>query len=103
MRFDLSDEEWAVLEPLMPEVRKSGRAADLSAEVFAGPQPDRTRLQQTQGASTHRLRSGLAVAAALGFPAAYGPRTEYGILHAAAIPGSPIQRSRQASAARLAA
>ena len=28
MRFDLSDEEWAVLEPLMPEVRKSGRADD---------------------------------------------------------------------------
>ena len=28
MRFDLSDEEWAVLEPLMPEARKSGRADD---------------------------------------------------------------------------
>jgi len=28
MRFDLSDEEWAVLEPLMPEARKSARADD---------------------------------------------------------------------------
>src|SRR5438445_396769 len=28
MRFDLSDEEWALLEPLMPEARKSGRADD---------------------------------------------------------------------------
>ena len=28
MRFDLSDEEWAVLEPLMPEARKSGRTDD---------------------------------------------------------------------------
>ena len=28
MRFDLSDEEWAVLGPLMPETRKSGRADD---------------------------------------------------------------------------
>ena len=28
MRFDLSDEEWAVLEPLMPKARKSGRADD---------------------------------------------------------------------------
>jgi len=28
MRFDLSDEEWALLEPLMPESRKSARADD---------------------------------------------------------------------------
>ena len=28
MRFDLSDEEWAVLGPLMPEARKRGRADD---------------------------------------------------------------------------
>src|SRR5277367_2057195 len=28
MRFDLSDEEWAVLEPLMPKSRKSARADD---------------------------------------------------------------------------
>ena len=28
MRFDLSDEEWALLEPLMPEARKSARADD---------------------------------------------------------------------------
>ncbi len=28
MRFDLSDEEWALLEPLMPSSRKSGRADD---------------------------------------------------------------------------
>ena len=28
MRFDLSDDEWALLEPLMPEARKSGRADD---------------------------------------------------------------------------
>ena len=26
MRFDLSDEEWALLEPLMPRSRKSARA-----------------------------------------------------------------------------
>jgi transposase len=25
MRFDLTDEEWALLEPLMPKSRKSGR------------------------------------------------------------------------------
>src|ERR1700739_2724014 len=28
MRFDLSDEEWSVLEPLMPKSRKSGAAHD---------------------------------------------------------------------------
>ena len=28
MRFDLSDEEWAVLEPLMPRSRMSARADD---------------------------------------------------------------------------
>src|SRR5271169_2293733 len=28
MRFDLSDEEWALLEPLMPISRKSARADD---------------------------------------------------------------------------
>lgn len=28
MRFDLSDEEWALLEPLMPRSRKSARAED---------------------------------------------------------------------------
>jgi transposase len=28
MRFDLSDEEWALLEPLMPVGRKSGRVDD---------------------------------------------------------------------------
>ena len=28
MRFDLSDDEWALLEPLMPEARKCGRADD---------------------------------------------------------------------------
>jgi transposase len=28
MRFDLSDEEWALLEPLMPKSRKSARADD---------------------------------------------------------------------------
>lgn len=28
MRFDLSDEEWALLEPLMPDSRKSARQDD---------------------------------------------------------------------------
>jgi transposase len=28
MRFDLSDEEWALLEPLLPKSRKSGRVDD---------------------------------------------------------------------------
>ena len=28
MRFDLSDAEWALLEPLMPKSRKSGRTDD---------------------------------------------------------------------------
>ena len=28
MRFDLSDEEWALLEPLMPRSRRSARADD---------------------------------------------------------------------------
>src|ERR1700691_5493369 len=28
MRFDLSDDEWALLEPLMPQSRKSARADD---------------------------------------------------------------------------
>jgi transposase len=28
MRFDLSDDEWALLEPLMPRSRKSGRVDD---------------------------------------------------------------------------
>ena len=28
MRFDLSDEEWALLEPLMPKSRRSARIDD---------------------------------------------------------------------------
>ena len=28
MRFDLSDEDWALLEPLLPKSRKSARADD---------------------------------------------------------------------------
>ena len=28
MRFDLSDEEWALLDPLLPKSRKSGRVDD---------------------------------------------------------------------------
>lgn len=28
MRFDLSDDEWVLLEPLMPKSRKSARADD---------------------------------------------------------------------------
>ena len=28
MRFDLSDEEWTLLEPLMPKSRKSARTDD---------------------------------------------------------------------------
>ena len=28
MRFDLTDEEWAILEPLMPKSRKSARVDD---------------------------------------------------------------------------
>ena len=28
MRFDLSDEEWALLEPLLPKARKSARVDD---------------------------------------------------------------------------
>jgi hypothetical protein len=28
MRFDLSDEEWALLEPLLPKNRKSARVDD---------------------------------------------------------------------------
>ena len=28
MRFDLSDDDWALLEPLMPKSRKSARADD---------------------------------------------------------------------------
>jgi transposase len=28
MRFDLSDEEWALLEPLLPKSRKSARVDD---------------------------------------------------------------------------
>ena len=28
MRFDLSDDEWALLEPLMPKSRKSARTDD---------------------------------------------------------------------------
>ena len=28
MRFDLADEEWALLEPLMPKSRKSARVDD---------------------------------------------------------------------------
>src|SRR6476660_6756746 len=37
--------------------RRSGRDADLSSEVFAGPQPDRIGLQQTQGASAQGGRA----------------------------------------------
>ncbi len=28
MRFDLSDEEWALLDPLVPKARRSARADD---------------------------------------------------------------------------
>jgi transposase len=28
MRFDLSDEEWALLEPLLPKSRRSARVDD---------------------------------------------------------------------------
>ena len=28
MRFDLSDEEWGLMEPLLPKSRKSGRVDD---------------------------------------------------------------------------
>jgi hypothetical protein len=37
--------------------RSSGRDVDLSSEVFAGPQPDRAGLQQTQGASAQGGRT----------------------------------------------
>src|SRR5262245_3454573 len=37
--------------------RGSGRDVDLSSEVFAGPQPDRAGLQQTQGASAQGGRA----------------------------------------------
>ena len=37
--------------------RSGGRDADLSSEVFARPQPDRTGLQQTQGASAQGGRA----------------------------------------------
>lgn len=37
--------------------RSSGRDVDLSSEVFAGPQPDRAGLQQTQGASAQGGRA----------------------------------------------
>jgi hypothetical protein len=32
MRFDLSDEDWALLEPLLPKSRKSARAVCLFAK-----------------------------------------------------------------------
>ena len=37
--------------------RSSRREATLSAQIFAGPQPDRASLQQTQGASTKSCRA----------------------------------------------
>src|SRR5262249_7413038 len=37
--------------------RSSGRGVGLSSEVFAGPQPDRAGLQQTQGASAQGGRA----------------------------------------------
>src|SRR5262245_25124381 len=37
--------------------RSSGRDVDLSSEVFAGPQPDRAGLQQTQSASAQGGRA----------------------------------------------
>jgi transposase len=39
MRFDLTDEEWALLEPLMPESRKTARVDDrkiMNAILSAG-------------------------------------------------------------------
>ena len=38
-------------------IEAAGRDAHLSSEVFAGPQPDRARLQQTQGASAQGRRA----------------------------------------------
>ena len=34
MRFDLSDEEWALLEPLLPKSRKSGRVRKIVNAIF---------------------------------------------------------------------
>ena len=34
MRFDLSDEEWALLEPLLPKSRRSARVDDRKNAIF---------------------------------------------------------------------
>jgi hypothetical protein len=66
MRFDLSDEEWALLEPLLPKSRKSARVADYpeplhrykesllpQAHLPAAPQ-DRKLLLPYQGLAAYR-------------------------------------------------
>lgn len=56
MRFDLTDEEWAELEPLMPAKRKSARVDD----------------RRVVNAILHVLRSGIPWR---DLPEAYGPYT----------------------------
>ena len=56
MRFDLSDEEWALLEPLMPSSRKSARKDD----------------RKVMNAIFYALRTGIPWR---DLPARYGPYT----------------------------
>ena len=57
MRFDLGDDEWAVIEPLLPPVRQGGERSD-----------DRRGLNGI----FYVLRTGIPWA---DLPARYGPRT----------------------------
>jgi transposase len=61
MRFDLSDEDWALLEPLLPKSRKSARVDD----------------RKIMNAIFYVLRTGMPWR---DLPARYGPYTCLGIL-----------------------
>ncbi len=74
MRFDLTDEEWAHLEPLMPKARKSARADDrrIMNAIFyvlrtGMPRRDLPERYGPYTTAYNRSTGGLAAASGSGF------------------------------------
>jgi transposase len=73
MRFDLSDDDWALLEPLMPKGRKSARADDrkiMNAIFYVLRTGSRGAICRSATARTRRL----TIASTVGLDAASGSR-----------------------------
>jgi transposase len=75
MRFDLSDEEWALLEPLLPKSRKSARVDD----------------RKIVNAIFYVLRTGMPWR---DLPARYGPYTTLVCRHDISTPNARTTESR---------